>query len=86
MLFRSGFDPVDASASMPKNYGLMRMFLKFYDQADAALKSGSTIDEIIQSPIIERLARARYTPEGDFAAYTDSVLGELDSSFKAVKA
>ncbi|GGS00359.1 V-type ATP synthase subunit A [Deinococcus sedimenti] len=85
-LQQNGFDPVDASASMPKNYGLMRMFLKFYDQADVALKNGSTIDDIIQSPIIERLARARYTPEGDFAAYTDSVLGELDSSFKAVKA
>ena len=85
-LQQNGFDPVDASASMPKNYGLMKMFLKFYDQAGAALNSGATIDEIIQSPVIERLARARYTPEDQFAAYTDSVLGELDSTFKAVKA
>ncbi|WP_412027770.1 V-type ATP synthase subunit A [Deinococcus yunweiensis] len=85
-LQQNGFDPVDASASMPKNYGLMKMFLKFYDQAGAALNSGATIDEIIQSPVIEKLARARYTPEDQFAAYTDSVLGELDSTFKAVKA
>ncbi|PNY81175.1 V-type ATP synthase subunit A [Deinococcus koreensis] len=85
-LQQNGFDPVDASASMPKNYGLMKMFLKFYDQAGAALSSGSSIDEIIQSPVIEKLARARYTPEGDFAAYADGVLSELDSTFKAVKA
>ena len=51
-----------------------------------ALRSGATIDEIIQSPVIEKLARARYTPEADFAAYADGVLGELDSTFKAVKA
>ncbi|UFA49828.1 V-type ATP synthase subunit A [Deinococcus radiophilus] len=81
-LQQNGFDPVDASASMPKNYGLMRMMLKFYDQAEAALQGGATIDEIIASPVIEKLSRARYVPEGEFAAYTDSVLGELDTTFK----
>ncbi|WP_291428976.1 V-type ATP synthase subunit A [Deinococcus sp.] len=85
-LQQNGFDPVDASASMPKNYGLMKMFLKFYDQAELALKDGATIDEIVQSPVIEKLARARYTAEGDFAAYRDDVLGELDTTFKGVKA
>ena len=85
-LQQNGFDPVDASASMPKNYGLMKMFLKFYDQAEVALKDGATIDEIVQSPVIEKLARARYTAEGDFAAYRDDVLGELDTTFKGVKA
>ncbi|MCD0156925.1 V-type ATP synthase subunit A [Deinococcus sp. 6GRE01] len=85
-LQQNGFDPVDASASMPKNYGLMQMFLKFYDQAEVALKDGATIDEIVQSPVIEKLARARYTAEGDFAAYRDDVLGELDTTFKGVKA
>ncbi|MDB5044144.1 MAG: synthase subunit [Deinococcus sp.] len=84
-LQQNGFDPVDASASMPKNYGLMQMFLKFYDQADIALKGGATIDEIIQSPVIEKLGRARYTPEGEFAAYRDNVLAELDTTFKGVK-
>ncbi|GAA0506160.1 V-type ATP synthase subunit A [Deinococcus depolymerans] len=85
-LQQNGFDPVDASASMPKNYGLMQMFLKFYDQAELALKDGATIDEIVQSPVIEKLARARYTAEGDFAAYRDDVLSELDTTFKGVKA
>ena len=85
-LQQNGFDPVDASASMPKNYGLMQMFLKFYDQAEVALKDGATIDEIVQSPVIEKLARARYTAEGDFAAYRDGVLSELDTTFKGVKA
>lgn len=85
-LQQNGFDPVDASASMPKNYGLMKMFLKFYDQAEVALKDGATIDEIVQSPVIEKLARARYTAEGDFAAYRDDVLSELDTTFKGVKA
>ncbi|WP_414657237.1 V-type ATP synthase subunit A [Deinococcus sp. VB343] len=85
-LQQNGFDPVDASASMPKNYGLMKMFLKFYDEAEQGLKNGLTIDEIIQNPVIEKLARARYTPESEFMAYGEGVMDELDQTFKAVKA
>lgn len=85
-LQQNGFDPVDASASMPKNHGLMTMMLKFYDQAEAALKGGATIDEIIQNPVIEKLSRARYVAEGEFPAYRDGLLSELDSTFKAVRA
>lgn len=85
-LQQNGFDPIDASASMPKNYGLMKVFLKFHEKAEEALKAGTTIDEIIQNPIIEKLARARYTHEDEFAAYAEGVLSELDNTFKAVKA
>ncbi|PYE51176.1 V-type ATP synthase subunit A [Deinococcus yavapaiensis] len=81
-LQQNGFDPVDASASMPKNYGLMKMMLKFYDSASAALQSGATIDDIIQSPVIEKLSRARYTPESEFAAYSGNVMSELDTAFR----
>ncbi|ADV68386.1 V-type ATP synthase subunit A [Deinococcus maricopensis] len=85
-LQQNGFDPVDASASMPKNYGLMKMMLKFYDEADAALRGGATIDEIIQNPVIEKLSRARYVSEAEFEAYGNGVMDELDTTFKGVKA
>ncbi|WP_161880439.1 V-type ATP synthase subunit A [Deinococcus alpinitundrae] len=82
-LQQNGFDPVDASASMPKNYGLMKTMLKFYDEADASLKNGATIDEIIQNPVIEKLSRARYVAEADFMAYAEGLMDELDITFKA---
>jgi V/A-type H+-transporting ATPase subunit A len=85
-LQQNGFDAVDASASMPKNYGLMKSMLKFYDVAGVALREGSTIDDIIQSPVIEKLSRARYVSETDFPAYNDALLTELDTTFKGVKA
>ncbi len=85
-LQQNGFDPVDASASMPKNYGLMRMMLKFYESANNALQAGATIDEIIQNQVIEKISRARYVAEDEFPAYRDGVLGELDTTFKGVRA
>ncbi len=85
-LQQNGFDAVDASSSMPKNYGLMKMFLKFYEEADSALKNGATIDDIIQNPVIEKLARARYVAEDEFMNYGEGVMDELDQTFKGVTA
>ncbi|WP_293915185.1 V-type ATP synthase subunit A [Deinococcus sp.] len=81
-LQQNGFDPVDASASMPKNYGLMKSMLSFYEQAGIALKDGATIDEIIQNPVIEKISRARYVAEAEFPAYNDSLASELMTTFK----
>ena len=82
-LQQNGFDPVDASASMPKNYGLMKTMLKFYDTASQALKGGATIDEIIQSPVVEKISRARYVREDEFAAYSEALMQEIDGAFTA---
>ena len=80
-LQQNGFDPVDASCSMPKAYGMLQMMLKFYDQAQEALRGGATIDDILQDEVTEKINRARYTPEDEFEAYKENVLGELENAF-----
>lgn len=81
-LQQNGFDPVDASSSMPKAYGLLTMMLRFYDQAKAALDGGATVDEILKSPVIEKINRARYVAEDEFPQYREGVMGELEQGFE----
>ncbi len=80
-LQQNGFDPVDANCSMGKAYGMLTMMLHFYDQARGALDSGATVAEILQSPVIEQINRARYVAEDEFAAYRDNVVSVLDKGF-----
>jgi len=80
-LQQNGFDPVDASCSMSKAYGMLTMMLRFYDQAKAALDGGATVDEILKSPVIEKINRARYVAEDEFGAYQQGVMQELDKGF-----
>ena len=80
-LQQNGYDPVDASCSMSKSYGLLTMMLRFYEQARAALDSGSTVDEILKSPVIEKINRARYVSEDEFPQYREGVMGELEQGF-----
>ncbi len=80
-LQQNGFDPVDASCSMGKAYGMLTMMLRFYDQAKAALDAGATVDEILKSPVIEKINRSRYVAEDDFVGYQQGVMQELDKGF-----
>ena len=85
-LQQNGFDAVDASCSMSKGYGLLKLILAFNDAAGKALDDGATVDEILAADVIEKIRRARYVAEDEFEAYKDSTVQELSTAFNAVAA
>jgi len=80
-LQQNGFDPVDASCSMPKAYGMLQMMTTLNDQARRALDGGATVDDILKDPVVEKVSRSRYVPEDEFEAYKDETLKELGNAF-----
>ena len=80
-LQQNGFDPVDASCTLHKAYGMLQMMLRFYEDAQQALQSGATVDEVLQAPVIEKINRSRYVAEDEFDAYKDGVMDELSKGF-----
>jgi V/A-type H+-transporting ATPase subunit A len=81
-LQQNGFDEIDAYCSMGKAHGIMQMVAAFHRQADAGLKSGIPVDDIIQSPVLEKIARARYVAEERFENYLKEVLAGIDEAFQ----
>jgi V/A-type H+-transporting ATPase subunit A len=81
-LQQDGFHEIDASCSLTKAYGIMRLVSAFYGQAEAALQNGVPIDEIIQNPMLVRIARARYVAEERFQSYLEEALTEIAEAFK----
>lgn len=77
-LQQNGFDPVDASCSMSKAYGMLQMILKLNDVAVEALADGATVDDILKNPVIERVNRSRYVPEDEFEAYKAETITQLE--------
>jgi V/A-type H+-transporting ATPase subunit A len=80
-LQQDAFHEHDAYCSMGKAQGIMRMIWNFYQQAEQALQTGLTIDDLIQNPVLEKIARARFIAEEQFPAYRDEVLGEIAAAF-----
>jgi V/A-type H+-transporting ATPase subunit A len=81
-LQQDGFHEIDAYCSMSKAYGIMGMVMAFRREAEGALKEGIPIDEIIQNPVLDKIARARYTAEDRFQPYLEEVLAEIARAFK----
>ena len=81
-LQQNGFHEIDAYCSMKKAKGLMQMVTAFHQQADAGLKAGIPIDDIIQNPVLEKIARARYVAEERFADYLKEVRDEIAEAFR----
>jgi len=81
-LQQNGFHEIDAYCSMKKACGIMRMVTTLYQAAEKALKEGISIDKIIQNPVLQKIARARYTPEKDFQTYLEGVLNEINRAWQ----
>lgn len=80
-LQQNGFDPIDASCSMAKAYGLLQLMTSLNDSARRALEGGATVDDILSNEVTEKVSRARYVPEDEFEAYKDETLKEIDNAF-----
>ena len=81
-LQQDGFHEIDAYCSMKKAYGIMVMVMTFHQKAEAALKKGVPIDEMLQSPVLKKITRARYTAEEGFQSYLEEVLAEINGAFE----
>ncbi len=85
-LQQSAFSEVDAFCSLEKAYWMVRGIRAFYEEALAALERGMAIDEIINLPQNEQIARFKEIPNDRFRAHIDEFLKSLPEAFRAVSA
>ena len=58
---------------------LMCLILAFYDKSVLALKSGASIEALLNMPSREKIGRFKYTNEADCAKAYEDILAELES-------
>ena len=85
-LQQNGYDKVDASCSMEKAYGMINMMLELYKAGDAMLAKGGAISDFLDdAETIEKVGRARFVPENEFAAYQAEYMKLLETAFSGQK-
>lgn len=81
-LQQNGFDAVDASSSLQKDYGLWKTILRFDELAQQALKDGIPAKDLVGLPVTTDLARSRF--EADFDAAIGAVNKKLEETFETI--
>ncbi len=83
-LQQNGFDAVDASSSLQKDYGLWKTILRFDALAQEALVNGAQARDLVGLPVATDLARSRF--EADFETAIAAVNKKLEKTFADINA
>jgi V/A-type H+-transporting ATPase subunit A len=85
-LMQSAFDDIDTYTSLKKQLKMMQLIKAFYDLGAQALDQGVPIQQIIELPVRERIAKAKFIPESEFDARSSEIFQELTESFERLRA
>ncbi len=85
-LHQLAFHEVDTYSSLNKQYCMMKLVIKYYDESLAALNEGANINEIVALPVREAIGRFKYIEEKNVDAEFENVSQELASQLKLAAA
>ena len=76
-LHQNSFDDIDTYTSLEKQFLMMKLVMKYYDESVEALAQGAPLNELISMPVRERIGRYKYTVEANIQEEYDKICGEL---------
>lgn len=68
-LHQNAFHEVDTYTSLDKQFRMLDIILAWYREARGALAEGAALDRLLQLPVRDSIARAKYLSENDEAAF-----------------
>jgi len=85
-LHQDAFHEVDTYTSVEKQYLMMKLILKYYDQAAEALSKGADIEALVDMEVRERIGRYKYTPNEKINDEYNNISSELKGEINKVMA
>jgi V/A-type H+-transporting ATPase subunit A len=76
-LQQSAFSEFDAYCPMEKQDGMLKAILIFYQKSSDIIRHGGTIEMILESPYLERIARLKDTPIKEWKNVSQQILKEI---------
>ncbi len=76
-LHQNSFHEVDTYTSLEKQYLMMKLVLKFYEEGVEALNKSADVNGLIKMEVRERIGRFKYTLNDDIQKEYDAITKEL---------
>ncbi len=82
-LHQNAFDDRDTYTSLRKQFMLLNLILRYYDEIRTGLADGATLDALLKLNVLEDITRARLIPEDDLERF-GSIEGDIVNSVRAL--
>lgn len=64
-LHQNAFDPIDVHSSLRKQYKMLKLIISFYNDSLEKLKGGAVLDELLKSPVREKIRKSKFLSEDE---------------------
>jgi V/A-type H+-transporting ATPase subunit A len=82
-LHQNAFDDRDTYTSLRKQFLLLNLILRYYDEIRTGLADGATLDALLKLSVVEDITRARLIPEEELERFS-SIEGDIMNSIRAL--
>ncbi|MBI0584815.1 MAG: V-type ATP synthase subunit A [Methanomassiliicoccus sp.] len=79
-LQQNAYHKVDTYCPLPRQYKVMKLIRKFSDLSKKAVEAGVSVDDIVELPVRNRLAKSKY--EENIDQELEAVAKEMDGQFE----
>ena len=85
-LHQNAFHEVDTFTSLDKQYKLLKLILKYYDDGVQALHDGADFKKLSELSVREKIGRFKYIEEKDISVAYDSIISQLNEEISSLLA
>lgn len=83
-LHQNAFHDVDTYTSLDKQYKLLKLILKYFNDGTAALHDGADFKALSELPVREKIGRFKYTEEKEVATAYDNINKQIDEEISTL--
>ncbi|HUX22313.1 MAG TPA: V-type ATP synthase subunit A, partial [Spirochaetia bacterium] len=83
-LQQNAMSEVDSTCTLPKQFGMLRLLVSFYEKGQGALQQKVYLESILDLKVREELLRLRDVPEEEFSQESERLLAEMESQFEQI--
>lgn len=81
-LHQNAFHEVDTYTSLAKQFGMLKVILKWYSGSVEALKNNVSYNELTKMNVLTTIGRMKYISENEFPEKVNEIYKEMDNEFE----
>ena len=85
-LHQNAFHDVDTYTSLNKQYMLLKLILKYYDDGVKALQDGADFKSLSELPVREKIGRFKYIEEKEISASYNNIYNQINEEISSLVA
>jgi len=84
-LQQHAYHEIDSYCSIEKQYLMLKIIMKFYQEVNKAIESGVAANRIAEVKVKDEIARMKYTPNQDFPKRYEELIQSIEREFESLR-